>query len=163
MKYYLHEDGIVADKIAPLIEFIHSNEGALTIGINSMGGESAAARFLLYILNENKDRITLVATTGIFSAAFELFYRFEGTKKMCKNCRGMFHYASMEVRIAANMKPDGAYEKSHWGLLKEDRSENEAFAKTFMTSQEFNSMKQNNDIYFQFPRMKEIFSGVEIV
>ena len=47
MKYYLHSDGINPDTVRLMIEFVQDNEGELTIGINSSGGDVSAAAFLL--------------------------------------------------------------------------------------------------------------------
>lgn len=163
MKYYLHSDGINPDTVRQMIEFVQDNEGELTIGINSSGGDVSAAAFLLDCLNANKDRITIIAVTAVFSAAFSLFYRFNGKKKITTGCRGMFHYSTQPITMAANGRPDGWYDENALDVLKSDRAGLDEFAGLFMTPSELKKFRKNWDVYFNTQRMREIFPDAEII
>lgn len=146
-----------------IIDFVQNTDGPLTIGINSGGGSTGVAAFLLEFLNENKGRITLIGITGVFSAAFWLFYGFKGRKKIANNCRGMYHYATQDVRLCAKITPDGSSEESIISALKSDRIRNDAFAGQFMTPKELRRFRQNLDVYFSPERMAEIFPEAELI
>lgn len=163
MKYYLHADGINDRSVMDTINFIQNNEGELTIGLNSDGGGTSYAAFLLQCLNENRDRITLIALTGVFSAAFRVFYDFAGKKKMSHSCRGMYHYATQDVRMCAKVRPDGPDNEGIVSALKSDKLANDAFVEKFMTPAELKKFRKNWDVYFDFERMKQIFPEAEII
>lgn len=163
MRYHLHADGINEISVMDTINFIQNNEGELTIGLNSNGGGSSCAAFLLDCLNKNKDRITLIALTGVFSAAFRVFYDFAGEKKMSHGCLGMYHYESQDVMMFAKIQPDKPDGEGVISALKSDKSANDTFAEKFMTPAEIRRFRQNLDVYFDFERMKQIFPEAEII
>lgn len=163
MKYYIHADGINDRSVMETVNFIQNNEGEITIGLNSDGGQTSYGAFLVECLNENKDRITLIALTGVFSAAFRVFYEFKGKRKMSHGCRGMFHYATQDVRMCAKIRPDGTGEESVISGLKSSKAQNDSFVEQFMTPTELRKFRKNWDVYFDFERMKKIFPDAEII
>ena len=156
MTYFYFADGIHFDKVQPLINFINTTPGDLTIYINSGGGDTAVAEVLLDIFTENKDRITLVASV-IYSAAFWIFYAYIGKKRLNDGCTGMWHMEAKDVSMRLDWKPNYT-EGDHWKRELKDRLKGELkFANAILTKKEFKRYKRGLDVYFTYKRMKEIF------
>jgi hypothetical protein len=67
MKHYIFEDLIEIDPVNKLLDFINSNDDQITILVNTKGGLDYVFDCLMYFLNLNKDRITLMAGQEITS------------------------------------------------------------------------------------------------
>ena len=163
MKYYLHAGGISVESVIQILDFVQNNDGDLTIGLNSGGGQTSVAAFLLDCLNANSERVTLTALTGIYSAAFWLFYNFKGKRKIASGCRGMFHYATQPVTLCATGRPDGFEDEAIVSALKHDKIANEKIALEFMNPTELKKFKKNWDVFFGLDRMMEIFPDAQII
>lgn len=161
--YHIFEGEIDASAVSSIIDFVQNTPGEIAVAINSSGGKTSTMRLLLHVLNQNKDRVTLIGLAGIFSAAFELFYSFEGRKAMTNGCRGMYHYSYCDVAIAANGKPENSGAESELLMLKQSKIREDSFVSRFLTSAELRKFKQNGDVFFSFERMKQIFPDAEIL
>lgn len=164
MKYYIFDAQITAETVQPLLDFIGNNDDELQIGICCVGGENDVERFLLNALNENKDRITLVAMSAIYSAAFALFYQFKGKRKITFGTRGMYHYSGVNVRVAANGGIQDSEEKAAAEFTKRNQKQwQDSFANGFMSVSELRNFRSGKDVYFTFDRIKQIFPHLEII
>lgn len=159
-KYYVHADGLNDEKTKPLIDFINNTPGDLVIGLNCGGGSEAMRCFVQQLLAENADRITLVAMVGIYSAAFELFYKYDGVKVLTNGVAGMYHLASLNAHINANGNPEVGEAAAIFEGVKMTKLECDNFAASFMTPSEIKKYRKGEDVYFGFKRMKEIFPDV---
>jgi hypothetical protein len=163
MKYLLFNEGLTMEQGQLILDFIQSTDGPLTIGFGSGGGHTSVGNFLIDAFNNEKHRLTLIAMAGVYSMGFEVFYRYEGQKKMVFGVRGMYHLSSQEVQISAHGR--AAYDEGTCQLsgLKNDRVRDLQFASLFMTEKELRKMKSGQDVFFDFERMKQIFPDVEVV
>lgn len=164
MKYYIFDAEINAETVQPLFDFICSTDDDVQVGICCVGGENDVERFLLNALNENKDRVTLVALSAIYSAAFALFYQFEGKRKITFGTRGMYHYSGVNVRVAANGGIQDGEERAAAQFTKSNQKKwQDDFVGEFMNPAELRSFKSGKDVYFSFDRIREIFPDLEII
>lgn len=165
MKYHTIDGDINEENTQALLEFINQNEGhAMQIGISSSGGFFDYARFVTNVLNQNKDSITLVAVGNVYSAAFRLFYEFQGARKMTFATRGMAHHSYQTVPLTNN--GIGATDEAHAAICNSRdyiRPDEIAFAESFMFNEELEKFKQGKEVYFDFARMRQIFPNAEIV
>ncbi len=161
-QYYVHAEGLRDEKTKPLIDFINNTPGNLVIGLNCGGGGEAMRIFIQQLFAENADRITLVALVGIYSAAFDLFYKYEGEKVLTHGVAGMYHFSSLEARINANGKPEIGEAAAIFEGIKMSKAREEKTAASFMNSSELKRYKRGEDVYFNFKRMKEIFPDAQI-
>jgi hypothetical protein len=163
MKYFIFSGCISDETVKPLLDFIGENEGPLRVSLNSGGGCASLAWFLSAALNENKDRLTLTANCGIYSAAFEIFHRFQGPKELTFGCRGAYHLSRQEITMLSTGEPlSGEAETQLTGTaLDAERELN--FAADFMTGAEFDKMKRGEDVFFNFKRMREIFPQAKVI
>ena len=163
-KYYIFDGPINQETTQRLINFINAVEEPMQIGLVSNGGDKSATLFLIDVLNQNKDRITLVAMAGIYSSAFRLFKSFEGKKKMAFGVVGMWHYSGQEIRMNCLGKPDYYDGIASFESLKQwDKAHDLEFAKSFMNNMELKKFNRAQEVFFDFGRMKEIFPDVEII
>lgn len=156
-KYYIHNDGLNEETIKPLIDFVNFNEGQLVIAINSTGGGQGLEAILRQMLAENSDRITLVAVAGVSSAAFKLFYQYDGKKVLTTGCIGMWHYGYRPAHIDERGKLAYTQDKAHVRSMKQIRPNADALAESFMNETELRKFRKGDDVYFDFERMKQIF------
>lgn len=163
MKGFLFNGEFDADGIQSIINFVNANEGELSIGIWSGGGRLEPTMFLTDFLNFHKDRITLTAVAGVFSAAFELFYFFKGKKKLHFGSKGMTHYGQMMIRYKWNNDTTDAEYKIDKDFFSQQKKRTDKEGAKFMTVDELKRFKKGEDVYFDFNRMKEIFPNAEII
>ena len=164
MKQYILNDEINESTTRDLMEFINANDGDLQIGISSVGGWYDHARFISHVLNQNKSRITLVAIGNIYSAAFRMFYEFDGVKKMTFATRGMAHHSRQTISIVNTGVADNEEAKMALHNCKKYINPDELkYAEGFLTEKEFRLFRHGKEVWMDFGRMKEIFPKVEII
>ena len=162
MKYYIFDSKIESEPISKLVEFINNTPDNITIVFSSSGGHPALGRVATFILNNNKNRITLIAVNEISSAAFDIFYTFKGLKHLTKGCLGMYHFSSINVPFSANGKPENDG-KATLEKATSDKNDTIKIAKIIMTPKEFTQFKNNQCVFFPFSRMKQIFNTAKII
>lgn len=163
MKYFLFEGKIDhSEETNKLIDFMNS-EGDLTIGLNSQGGTASVGYFLLKILNDNKERITLQGLDSIYSIAFYIFAEFKGKKAFCISTKGMWHYGNNFLNIDDRGKPTYPEDKLNKENLKYHLKFSNEIAEKYMTLKELKKFKKGNDVFFGFQRMQEMFPLAEII
>lgn len=161
-KYFLFDGAIVPEKVNPLIDFVQNTPGDLVIGMNSNGGATGVGRFLTHVLNRNKDRITLINVNRVSSAAFEVFYAFQGKKILLYNVSGMMHRGYVDVSIDSAGKGVYHHDVDDINKVKYEAAGELEMATLIMTPAELKKFKKGDDIYFGFDRMKQIFHDAEL-
>lgn len=156
MKYYIFSEVIDSEKTSDLLDFLNETEGPVTIGLNSSGGSCAVSYFLLMALNSMKDRITLVGVSNVFSAAFDLWYHFEGRKDVMDETIGMLHLGYLPDRQISSTGIMDDLTKVYIPIMKAKKKANDKWVKTVLTPQEFKNYNRNKDIYINTDRMQLI-------
>lgn len=161
MKYFQIEGIINNELLNKFIYFINQYETEKkTLILDSVGGKQHISRFLLNIINQNKDKFTLVLLGG-YSAAFYIFYFAKCKKLLVKNAMGMIHYPyNKDISIDDRGKP--VFSEDEYTLKNNDKSQSD-FVKEFMNASELRKFKQGKDVYFTFKRLKEIFNNAEVI
>lgn len=159
-RHYLYSEEITAKPIKDLIDWIEKTEYIEVkkiIYFNSGGGEGEIADVITDILNRNKNQIILCAFKFIGSAAFDVFYNFEGEKKIMFGTKGMTHftYETSNAQIG--------YENSEMiadiDTLKSFVERDKAMIKKMkLTKKEIDMFLSRKDVYFSYKRMKQLFS-----
>lgn len=156
MKYYYFHHEIKPETTEKFLEFIQSNDGEITVFLNSPGGDDFDTFLLEKILNDNKDRITLIANGMIYSNAFRLFFKVNCKREIYPYTVGMFHQSGANRRICENGKLN----------YNEDMATQEAFKRKYkdslkfceklgFTKAEMKKFKANDDVFFQEDRLRE--------
>lgn len=161
---YLYIDGLINTENTSIIcNFLNDNDGEITIGLRTNGGESPLATFLIEILNQNKDRIKLIAINICFSSGMSIFNQFKGKRALVSGTIGMYHYGYIAIDINETLKPDGVGEKAKMKDLKGTRIEREKEAKQIFNKKELKKFYKQQDVYLSFERMKQVFPNAEII
>lgn len=160
---YLVSGTIEEGFVEKIFEILRNDPGQISISIRSNGGSKMCNRIVLNALNENKDRVKLVAFGGVYSAAFVLFYFFEGKKAMVPGTTGMYHQSSVNLALSSRGQIDGQEDRLVQDENRRQYNIERGFASSFMTKSELKTFCSNRDVYFSFERMKEIFPNVEIL
>lgn len=163
MRYHLLKGQINPEIVKETLDFICDHKGHLTVAIDSHGGEKAYADMLLFALNQNKDRVTLIAIAGVASCAFDIFYGFQGVRKMAFGCMGMTHYSSRNIDTHSNGEAAYAEGDCHKKNLKAYKEYELFILRKFATEKEIKRFKKSWDVYFSFKRMQQIFPDAEII
>lgn len=163
-KYYLFDDRIGPDQVKELVKWLGDNPGSVEVCLRSEGGECHLSSWVLNVLNNNKDRVTLVGVEWMKSAAFSLFVKYEGRKMLSYGTMGMYHYGALEISIAYNSFPNYKSEgKCQVEYLELMRKNNLEWCKGFMNEKELREYEEGKDVYFGFERMIEICKEVIII
>ena len=162
--YYIFEQRIDLESVRAFADWLGNRpEGNVLFGLSSGGGVVSATVYLLRILNENKDRITLQILGGVYSSAFLLAYKFQGPVSLAYGeSKGMFHYGLQSLNT--DERAQVVYKEDRVCLenLKLTRKNSEEFAGTFMTPVELRKFKKGEDVFFNYKRMTEIFPNASI-
>lgn len=165
MKYYIFEGLISNDElqVTNLISFIQETEGDLTIALCSEGGDAALSRVLLRMLNEHSERITLIAYELVGSAAFNVFYEFEGEKKIAFCTNGLYHHTTVDINVAGGNRATYYLGLAHQETMDTYWKNTINRAEGFLTVPEMMLLKTHQDVALSFSRMIEIFPDAEII
>jgi len=152
------------ESILELVTFVQDNRGKnMLISIDCNGGHVTISQFLTRVLNENRDKITLLLNMEAYSAAFKLFYMFKGHRMLSKGSVGMWHEAGSYIRVSTGGKINKDSDRNFYESQKQPDIDDEEFAKSFMTPSEFKKYRKGENVYFSFERMKQIFPDAVIV
>lgn len=158
MKHYHICGRIDKDSFENLINFLNNTEGEKkSISINSTGGDVGYAHGIIHALNDVAGETELVVISGVYSAAFIIFYNFKGRKVLFEGSRGMIHRVMVSVTINDNGLVAYKEDISFRDDLKEGEQKALKWVESFMTPQEFKKYKKGSDVYFTTSRMREIF------
>jgi hypothetical protein len=162
MIFHLLTERIDKDSTRAVLDFLNTG-GELTLAMDSQGGIKAFADLMLHALNQNKDRVTIIVLAGVGSCGFDIFYGFQGVRKLTFGCMGMTHYSSRSIDIHPNGAAAYTEGVCHKKNLKAYKDRELEVLGQFATPSEITQFKKGWDVYFSFERMKEIFPEAEII
>lgn len=146
-----------------LIDILESTDGPIEIFFWSNGGYVITAKCMIYLLNQHKERVTLIGHTELCSSAFDVFYGFKGKRKLVTGTMGMYHYGYKQITMSHNRKPVYSHDEAYMENVDYGRVPAQNTAKKIMTKAELKKFEDNHDIFFTFERMKQIFPDAEVI
>lgn len=157
MKHYFfgHKIRPKGKAIERLVSFVNRTDGNLTIGLSSTGGEVGASLFILDMLNDNKDRIHLVASGIVYSAAFDIWLGFKGYKSANSGSMGMTHQVDTTVRVSEK----GYYMLEDVETIKNQMSFAEIAEETvfpILTAKQKTAYEEGKDVYIACEELRKI-------
>jgi len=162
MKYFSMNGQINKELFERFIPFY--NEHSLSdcvIVLSTAGGDSYISETLIHMINEMPKAMLLIH--AVYSAGFEIAYKVKCKKLLSKTAKGMWHYARADISLNTKGKP--YYKEDDCVILNLpiEKKQQETFAKKIMTPKEYKQFSKDDDVYFDFKRMKEIFPDAEII
>lgn len=133
----------------------------ITVYINSEGGETGHADMFVNMLSAEGHRITLIACGQICSAAFNIFYNTECSKKSIhEDTIGMIHLAYINVNLNEAGKLTTEEDRELLRVHKASRENTLQKLKSLgLTPTELNKVKKGKDVYFTTERLKQLLNG----
>jgi ATP-dependent protease ClpP protease subunit len=153
------------NKIEDLINRIEDYVEPVTLVLSSNGGDPFTATILLNYLNGRADKVTLIASDFVASAAFRLFQGFKGKRQIVDGTCGAVH-----ERTINNLSIKGKLNNPSNKDVKFDIDRSEYFSDraqvlygSFLTKKEMSAFKKGEDVELSFKRMMEIFPEAKII
>lgn len=164
MKYHYIDGNINNQTVEKLAEFLNDNDGVTkSIFLNSQGGGYSDSRIIGEMLGRHKGFIELIAMNEIGSAAFEIFFLFEGAKRMGDQLIGVYHLGGAELLMGTNGRPITERDRVFLGELEKMNDCQMKFCKQLgMKESEIKKIKKGDDVYFIEERLKEFMINSEI-
>lgn len=135
----------------------------LHIYLSSFGGESSVSECIVDIIEHSKYHVTLIASDDISSAAFYLFFKSKGDKRILPNTIGMFHMGYIETAsVDERGKPKEEVDKAVIQSLKNAKKDTLDFCeKLGMNTTEIGKIKRSKEVYFQYNRLVEFIDNLK--
>lgn len=175
-KSFIFEDKIYTPKIKKLIKEIQEEElkddDNITLYFSSTGGYLHSLDILIDFLKSLPNPIKIVANRCAYSCGFLFLMEMKNkaTIEIKESCHGMVHKAevaddedgSFIVRQVSSLLlkilPKTSYYKHMTSVIADtNRKIGERIKELGLTQKELNKFKKNEDVYFKYDRMKEIF------
>lgn len=157
MKHYIFQSKLDLEPVGKLIDFLTSTEEKVLIYVETPGGDNSLTEFLLYYLNLNKDRITLIAGNEITSNGFWLFYNFEGKKLIGANTYCLIHKSWMEIP-SYNLKDKESVTMLRKIEMEKFNEKRLAILSQYLTPKEIKSINKDEDVFLSSERLTKIFN-----
>lgn len=130
----------------------------LHIIIDSLGGDNSEIQNFIFLINSLEDNVTLIASSMIGSAAFEIFVLAECKKRILPFTGAMYHGLKSQIFFDHNGNPCDEHEKYKFELLVSSKEITKNVCElSNMNDEEINLIMQGKDVYFTWDRLKEMF------
>lgn len=157
MKHYYFYHNFEDDSVQKLFEYADKMEDDLTIYLDSDGGSLGPMATFIRFVNNNREKITLIASGSLWSAAFLAFFKCRCSRIICDEARGMFHLPYQSICI--NSKGDGASicDQMDFSRIKSREEYTQKFMKDIGLSEEqIRRVNKGEDIEFNNTELQEI-------
>lgn len=161
-KYFLLSECIDSDSFNKFISFCNDNsEENKVIIIDSIGGGVGYTRAIINIINQNKDRFSVIGYY-LYSSAFDMFYNVKCKKSLIYGGLGMVHLMSIsDIKINENGKFVNDVDRLQVINMKETCDD--LYIKKILNKKELERYEKGDEVYLTFKRMLKIFKGIEII
>lgn len=99
---YIHLEWWVDENMRDIVTNSLNEEWEVTFYLNSHGWNSKYAHQIVDLINSNLERVTLIATCEIASAAFRIFFFSKCKRKVLDDTEWLAHMARMDIRMDWN-------------------------------------------------------------
>lgn len=162
MKYFPMTERIDKEMLQKFISFYNENfSEPCSIILNTVGGHTIESEVIIHMINKMPD-VTLVIQY-VYSAGLEIAMNVKCKKILSKVARGMWHLGRVEMSINLKNKPYWTEDECIVRNLPIEKKSAFALAKKIMTAKEYAAFKKDQDVYFDFKRMKQIFPDAEVM
>lgn len=97
-------EGSVNEEMKNIVSQALESEGDITFYLNSTGGLGSSACPIIDMINKNKDRVTIIATTYIASNAFNIFFKTKCKREVLDSTEGMAHMARIDTSMSGKRR-----------------------------------------------------------
>ena len=138
-----------------------SEEWDVTFYLNSWGGKSQFAHFIIDQINKNKDRVTLIATLQVASAAFRIFFYSKCKREVLDDTEWLAHMWQMSVKMNGE-KDISSVDKWRIEEMMKEEIEQEKYLKVLWVSKKNRKLFLKwYDIYFGTKQLRKMLKKSE--
>lgn len=138
-----------------------NNEWNITFYINSTWWICSCAEQIIDLINENKDRVTLVASNYIASNAFNIFFRSECKRKVLPKTEWMAHMSRIDTSISWKWRIQSTTKWQIKNMWKEAKTEEKILKKLWISKKIRKQFLKEYNIYFTTKQLKNMLSKSE--
>lgn len=155
-------DQALFDKLVDALNLLEDKK-LLTVYFNSSGGSVDWMEAIIDVINQNQEKMQLIAFGEINSAAFDIFFRSKCDREILPETIGICHFSGAKVHMIDNKTPRNATSRS-WVQWSEMFLEScVQFCKALgFTDNEINRMKKGEDLFFHTKRLIEFLNNSNI-
>ena len=150
MKRLVIDSEVGPEMLVGIVDFLEQLEGEGMIYFTSEGGDTQYGRWIVDLLNEYKEVITLNIGQCIMSAGFYIVYNFKGKVIINDLTVGMVHSGSNMMNIGSSLLE--TRKREHDKMTLEDIKNY-----SFLSKSEQRDFKKGVDILLSNERLKEIY------
>lgn len=145
----------MVDKVAEAL----SVEGDIKFYLNSHGGSRPMSKTIVDMINQNKDRVELIAQGDLYSAAFRIFWKCLCKKRLMPETRAIWHMGTKDhIDLGYNGKPH--YDWELWEtkqFVKDNKKQVKELKQLNVTKKELKKFSKGKDLYFGYKRLCKLF------
>lgn len=135
----------------------------IVIYISSIGGFDHQSITIIDLINNNKNRIELVASGFIYSAAFNIFFFSKCKRRLLPETVGMAHFAKQSFEIDETGKPLGEYGRFMVKDFKRTKLITlDKLKQIGLNTKELNDIRKSKECYLSYDRLKELLEYAKI-
>jgi hypothetical protein len=143
------------DRLTQELESLFTCTDNVNLYLTSQGGDLAAMMYLWDFMENNREKITLVANYSIASAGFFLFVHYTGNRKVLPCTSGMLHNGEMMMSFR-NIKDKHGHEQFYFRKKNKNDEYLITPIKDKLTQKELKRFYKGEDIYISEERLREL-------
>lgn len=162
-KTIVFDKQINGDSIRELIDTIEENlEKVITIYFNTSGGNNVDTEVLIEMLNNCSADITLVATWGINSNGFKIFFRVINIKRrLMPRAHAVVHLSSRDINTLELLQNDTPEKFLIDDLEEQNELLMEFYTDVGLTEPELETVRTGGEITLGYIRLTELLDKQE--
>lgn len=154
-----HLEGEVNEAMRDIVTNALNEEWDVTFYLNSEWWRAQFAHQIVDIINKNKDRVTLIATLQIASAAFRIFFQSECKRSILDDTEWLAHMARMSVKMDWNKD---VWSTDRWRIKemwKEETKHVKELKKLWVSKKNRKLFLKWYDIYFNTKKLRKMLDS----
>lgn len=156
---YLTDD--VSQSMCDIVISTINEESEITFYLNSQWWRAQYARCIVDAINKNKDRITLIATHEISSAAFRIFFLSKCKREILDDTEWLAHMGRIDVRMDWNKETSSIDNWRVKEMRKEEDVQEKLLKSLWVSKRNRKLFLKWYDIYFNTKSLRKMLKKQE--
>lgn len=155
---YVHLEGWVDENMRDIVTNTLNEEWEVTFYLNSNGGRIQFARQIVDIINKDEDRVTLIATHEISSAAFRIFFFSKCKREILDDTEWLAHMGQIDLRMNWNWHISSTENWRVKEMKKEEKVQERLLKSLGVSKRNRKLFLKWYDIYFTTKQLRKMLS-----
>jgi ATP-dependent protease ClpP protease subunit len=127
--------------------------------LNSWGGKAQFANFIIDQINKNKDRVTLIATLQIASAAFRIFFLSKCKREILDDTEWLAHMGQQNIKMNGKEEISNVDKWRIKEMMKEEFVQEKLLKNLWVSKRNRKLFMQWYDIYFNTKQLRKMLKN----